>query len=177
MEEGREALYPRCLVTCTISVIKPAILIRWQENYEHELMLKQAMLPNSTEDEQVQERCRKAVEKANYFLVRHGFGEEAFEERQRQYCHCCPPPVHKDKKREMITNTENVRLVKEPKYWANDDFLFARLPKGTTVEVLDKGAGEPFNQTALEYQWWWVRAEGKEGWVMQVLLDDVTESP
>jgi hypothetical protein len=132
---------------------------------------------NSTEDEQVQERCRKAVEKANYFLVRHGFGEESFEERQRQYCHCCPPPAEKDKKRQMITNTENVRLVKEPKYWANDDFLFPRLPKGTTVEVLDKGAGEPFNQTALEYQWWWVRAEGKEGWVMQVLLDDVTESP
>ena len=132
---------------------------------------------NSTEDEQVRERCRKAVEKANYFLVRHGFGEESFEERQRQYCHCCPPPAHKDKKRQMIANTENVRLVKEPKYWANDDFLFARLPKGTTVEVLDKGAGEPFNQTALEYQWWWVRAEGKEGWVMQVLLDDVTGSP
>ena len=78
---------------------------------------------------------------------------------------------------QKITNTENVRLVKEPKYWANDDFLFARLPKGTTVEVLDKGAGEPFNQTALEYQWWWVRAEANEGWVMQVLLDDVTGSP
>src|SRR4249919_3710857 len=33
MEEGRRLLYPRCLATCTISVIKPAILIRWQENY------------------------------------------------------------------------------------------------------------------------------------------------
>ena len=69
---------------------------------------------NSTEDEDMRERCRKAVEKANYFLVRHGYGEEAFEERQRQYCHCCLPPVHKDKKREMITNTENVRLVSGP---------------------------------------------------------------
>jgi hypothetical protein len=132
---------------------------------------------NSTEDEQVKERCHKAVEKANYFLVRHSFGEGSFEERQRQYCHCCPLPAHKDKKRQMIANTENVRLVEEPKYWADDHFLIERLPKGTTVEVLDKGAGEPFNQTALEYQWWWVRAEGKKGWVMQVLLDDVTGSP
>jgi hypothetical protein len=110
------------------------------------------------------------------------------------YQPCTPPPENapgqqqprrrrrRRKKRSMsqqkITNTENVRLVSDPIYWANDAFLIERLPKGTTVEVLDKGAGEPFNQeTALEYQWWWVRAEGKEGWVMQVLLDDVTGSP
>jgi hypothetical protein len=132
---------------------------------------------NSVESVDVKKRCRRAVEKANYFLVRHGFGEDSFEERQRQYCHCCPLPVHNDKKRQMIANTENVRLVEEPKYWADDHFLIERLPKGTTVEILDKGSREPFNQTALEYQWWLVRAEGKKGWVMQALLDDVTGSP
>ena len=89
---------------------------------------------NSTEDEDVRERCRKAVEKANYFLVRHGFGEESFEERQRQYCHCCPPPAHKDKKREMITNTENVRLVEDPVHWNEEPFIRRRLPKDTPVE-------------------------------------------
>jgi hypothetical protein len=109
------------------------------------------------------------------------------------YQTCTPPPQnapgqqHPRRRRrrrkrpsmpqQKITNTENVRFVEKPKYWANDDFLIERLPKGTTVEVLDKGAGEPFNETALEYQWWRVRAQGKEGWVMQVLLDDVTGSP
>jgi len=78
------------------------------------------------------------------------------------------------KPQQKITKAENVRLVTEPIHWADDAFLVARLPKGTTVEVLDEGTGEPFNQTALEYQWWKVRGEGKEGWVMQVLLDDVT---
>ena len=112
---------------------------------------------NSTEDEDVRERCRKAVEKANYFLVRHGFGEEAFEERQRQYCHCCPPPVHKDKKREMITNTENVRLVSDPLHWDEEAFIFRRLPKDTPVEFLHDGAGEKFNNTDTMYQWWFVR--------------------
>ena len=132
---------------------------------------------NSTEDEDVRERCRKAVEKANYFLVRHGFGEESFEERQRQYCHCCPPPVHKDKKREMITNTENVRLVSEPVHWDEEAFIRRRLPKDTPVEFLHDGAGEKFNNTDTMYQWWFVRVDGVEGWVMQVLLDDVMASP
>jgi hypothetical protein len=132
---------------------------------------------NSTEDEDVRERCRKAVAKANYFLVRHGFGEESFEERQRQYCHCCPPPAHKDKKRQMIANTENVRLVRDPMHWDEEKFILRRLPKGMTVEFLHEGAGEKFNDTDAMYQWWYVRADGVEGWVMQVLLDDVTESP
>ena len=132
---------------------------------------------NSTEDEDVRERCRKAVEKANYFLVRHGFGEESFEERQRQYCHCCPPPSHKPKKRQMIANTENVRLVEDPVHWDEEPFILRRLPKGTPVEFLHDGAGEKFNNTDTMYQWWFVRVGGVPGWVMQVLLDEVTESP
>ena len=106
------------------------------------------------------------------------------------YQTCTPPPENAPgqqpgrpkrpkphRRQQKITNTENVRLVSDPINWAKDyfPFLIEKLPKGTTVKVLDKGAGEPFNQeTSLEYQWWRVRAQGKEGWVMQVLLDDVT---
>jgi len=132
---------------------------------------------NSRENQQVKERCRKAVEKADYFLVRHGFGEGSFDERQRQYCHCCPAPAHKDKKRQMIANTENVRLVSEPEHWDKEAFIFRRLPKGTPVEFLHDGAGEKFNNTDEMYQWWYVRVDGVEGWVMQVLLDEVTGNP
>ena len=131
---------------------------------------------NSTEDEDVRERCRKAVEKANYFLVRHGFGEESFEERQRQYCHCCPPPAHKVKKRQMIANTENVRLVSDPIHWNEEKFILRRLPEGTLVESA-RWRGEKFNNTDTMYQWWFVRLDGVEGWVMQVLFDKATESP
>jgi hypothetical protein len=132
---------------------------------------------NSTEDEDVRNRCRKAVEKANYFLVRHGFGEESFEERQRQYCHCCPLPAHKDKKRQMIANTENVRLVSDPIHWDEEKFILTRLPKGTLVQFLNEGAGQSFNNTTPEYKWWSVEVDGVTGWVMQALLDEVTGSP
>ena len=82
-------------------------------------------------------------------------------------------------RRRKITNTENVRLVSDPVHWDVDEppFLIERLPKGTMVKVLDKGSGEPFNQTVPEYQWWRVRTGGKEGWVMQALLEDVTRRP
>ena len=105
------------------------------------------------------------------------------------YQTCTPPPEdapgqqprrrRRRRRQQKITNTENVRLVSDPINWAKDDFgfLIARLPKGTRVTVLGKGAAQPFNRTALEYQWWRVRAEGKKGWVMQVLLDDVAGSP
>src|SRR4029077_4651934 len=126
---------------------------------------------NSTEDEQVKERCRKAVEKANYILVRQGLGEGAFEERQQQYCHCCPPPGDKEKKLRMIANTENALLVKDPLHWDEEAFILRRLPKGTPVEFLHDGAGEKFNNTDTRYQWWFVRLDGVEGWVMQVLFD------
>jgi Domain of unknown function (DUF4157) len=132
---------------------------------------------NSTEDEQVKERCRKAVEKANYILVRQGLGEGAFEERQQQYCHCCPPPADKEKKLRMIANTENALLVKDPLHWDEEAFILRRLPKGTPVEFLHDGAGEKFNNTDTRYQWWFVRLDGVEGWVMQVLFDKATESP
>jgi len=78
---------------------------------------------------------------------------------------------------QKITNTENVRLVKDPVHWYEEKFIWRRLAKGTPVEFLSDGAGEKFNNTDPIYQWWYVRAEGVEGWVMQVLLDDVTESP
>jgi hypothetical protein len=78
---------------------------------------------------------------------------------------------------QKITNTENVRLVSEPVHWDEEAFIRRRLPKDTPVEFLHDGAGEKFNNTDTMYQWWYVRADGVEGWVMQVLLDDVTESP
>jgi hypothetical protein len=84
------------------------------------------------------------------------------------------PPVREIQK---ITNTENVRLVREPEQWDEEAFIFRRLPKGTRVEFLDEGAGETFNNTAPEYRWWWIEVDGVKGWVMQVLLDDVTGSP
>ncbi|MGH7928285.1 MAG: hypothetical protein ACREQV_10865, partial [Candidatus Binatia bacterium] len=132
---------------------------------------------NSTEDEEVKKRCRKAVEKATYILVRHAFGEESFEERQQQYCHCCPPPACENKQRQMITNTENVRLVSDPVHWDEEAFILRRLLERTLVKVLDEGAGKSFNDTDPEYQWWSVEVDGGKGWVMQVLLDEVTESP
>jgi len=106
------------------------------------------------------------------------------------YESCTPPPEpgpqHPGRRRRRrkrwgrrrkLTNTDNVRLVSDPMHWDDDAFVVERLPKGTAVRVLDKGAAEPFNQTVPEYQWWRVRAEGKEGWVMQTLLEDVTRSP
>jgi SH3-like domain-containing protein len=62
-------------------------------------------------------------------------------------------------------------------HWDDDSYLLRKLPKGTRLDVLDKGAGESFNQTAETYHWWKVRAIGTDGWVMQALLDDVTGSP
>jgi hypothetical protein len=127
---------------------------------------------NSTENDEVKKRCREAVEKANYFLVRHGFGEDSFEERQRQYCHCCPLPTEKEKKRQLIANTENVRLVSDPIHWDEEAYILRRLPKGTVVKFRDDGGDESFNNTAPEYKWWWVEVDGVKGWVMQVLLDE-----
>lgn len=83
------------------------------------------------------------------------------------------PPISK----KLTTNTEAVRLVSDPVQWDNNAYLIARLSKGTSVEVLDKGSGKTFNQTSESYQWWKVRAAGSEGWMMQVLFDERTESP
>jgi hypothetical protein len=129
---------------------------------------------NSTEDEDVKERCRKAVDKADYLLVRYGFGKESFEERQRQYCHCCPPPAEKEKQRQLIANTENVRLVSDPMHWDEEAYILKRLPKGTVVKFLDEGVGKSFNDTAPEYKWWWVEVDGVKGWAMRALLDEAT---
>ena len=52
-----------------------------------------------------------------------------------------------------------------------------RLPERTFVKVLDEGAGKSFNAMDPEYQWSYVQVDGGKGWVMQVLLDEVTESP
>ncbi|MCU7930220.1 MAG: DUF4157 domain-containing protein [Candidatus Thiodiazotropha sp. (ex Codakia rugifera)] len=76
----------------------------------------------------------------------------------------------------MITNTENVRMVREPKHWDDDLFLVERLPKGTSVRVVHHGPESPFNRTAPEFQWWFVRARGNRGWVMQVLLDEASQA-
>lgn len=84
------------------------------------------------------------------------------------------PPAEKV---EAITNTENVRLVKDPAHWDDESFILDRLAKGTHVEVRDEGAGKPFNKTEEKYQWWCVRASGKEGWVMKVLLDGAAGNP
>lgn len=78
---------------------------------------------------------------------------------------------------QKITNTENVRLVRDPEHWNEEAFILKRLPKGTVVEVVDRGAGKPFNETDSRYQWWFVKAGGAEGWVMQVLLDDAPTAP
>jgi hypothetical protein len=58
--------------------------------------------------------------------------------------------------------------------WDDDAALKHRLSQGTRVDVLDEGVGESFNQTNKNYQWWYVRAAGIDGWVMQVLLDNVS---
>lgn len=76
----------------------------------------------------------------------------------------------------MVTNTENVRMVREPRHWDDDRFLVERLPKGTSVRVVHQGSERPFNRTAPEFQWWYVRARGNRGWVMQVLLDDASQA-
>ena len=109
---------------------------------------------NSTEDEDVRERCRKAGAKRRTIslcgtvLERRRSRKDSGNTADR-----CPPPVHKDKKREMITNTENVRLVEDPVHWNEEPFIRRRLPKGTPVEFLDHGAGEKFNNTDTMYQW------------------------
>ncbi|MET0072133.1 MAG: DUF4157 domain-containing protein [Candidatus Thiodiazotropha sp.] len=76
----------------------------------------------------------------------------------------------------MVTNTENVRMVREPRHWDDDRFLVERLPKGTSVRVVHQGPERPFNRTAPEFQWWFVRARGNRGWVMQVLLDEASQT-
>ncbi|MCU7886934.1 MAG: hypothetical protein KZQ59_00765 [Candidatus Thiodiazotropha sp. (ex Lucinoma aequizonata)] len=76
----------------------------------------------------------------------------------------------------MITNTQNVRMVSNPKHWYNDRVLVKRLPKGTSVTLVHKGLEKSFNRTAPEFQWWFVRSGGEQGWVMQVLLDGASQA-
>ncbi|MCU7872801.1 MAG: DUF4157 domain-containing protein [Candidatus Thiodiazotropha sp. (ex Lucinoma borealis)] len=76
----------------------------------------------------------------------------------------------------MIANTQNVRMVSNPKHWYDDHVLVKRLPKGTPVTLVHKGLEKPFNRTAPEFQWWFVRAGEERGWVMQVLLDGASQA-
>ena len=62
-------------------------------------------------------------------------------------------------------------------HWDEKKYILRRLRKGMTIEFLHDGTGEKFNNTDTMYEWWFVRVEESKGWVMQVLLDDVTESP
>lgn len=116
--------------------------------------------------------CYRAVNKAKVLLPLGSW--DAFVERQKEYCNCCPDEKDRDKDTgKYSTTSDNVWMVSDPLHWDDSDYLLKKLPVHSTVVLLDEATSATFNQTSEQFQWWHVSHNGQNGWVMKTYLSAI----